>query len=117
MPRGAAVRAVHGAVEKGSGKEVGKVEEDTRNPFPWSIWVEENRRSGSTRRGGARAALPWRLAIGPSIPTGGSSSKAHGGAVEVRDMVGKFHVEGIDERRPEMAGAPSEASTARLGTS
>ena len=117
MPRGAAARAAHGAAEKGPGKGVGKVEELTRNPFPRSIWVEENRRSGPTRRGGARAALPWRSAIGPSIPAGGSSSKAHGGAVEVRDVVGKFHVEGIDERRPEMDWAPSEASTARLGTS
>ena len=36
---------------------------------------------------------------------------------EMRDVVGKVHVEGIDERQPEMAGAPSEASTARLGTS
>ena len=64
-----------------------------------------------------RAALPWWSAIGPSIPAGGSSSEAHGGAAEVRDVVGKVHVEGIDERQPEMAGTPSEASTARLGTS
>jgi len=101
MPRGAAARAAHGAVEKGPGKGVGKVEELTRNPFPRSI----------------RAALPWWSVIGPLIPTGGSSSEAHGGAAEVRDVVGKVHVEGIDERRSEMAGAPSEASTARLATS
>ena len=52
--------------------------------------------------------------MGPSIPAGGSSSEAHGGAAEVRDGVGKALMEGIDERRPEMAGAPARASSAQL---
>ena len=77
-----------------AGKGVGKVEELTRNPFPWSIWVEEDRRSGSTRRGGARAALPWRSAVGPSIPAAKGSSKVRGGAVEVRNTVGEALAEG-----------------------
>ena len=103
-----AARAVHGAAEKGPGK----VEELTRNPFPWSIWVEEDRRSGSTRRGGARVVLPWWLAVGPSIPAGGSSSEARGGAVEVQDTVGQALGKEIDEQRSEVAGAPAEASSA-----
>ena len=72
-----------------AGKGVEKVEELTRNLFPWSIWVEEHRRSGSTRRGGARAALPWRSAVGPLIPVGEGSIKTRGGAVEVRNTVGE----------------------------
>jgi len=77
-----------------AGKGVGKVEEHTRNPFAWSIWLEEDRRNGSTRSGGARAVLPWRSAVGPSIPAGEGSSKARGGAVEVRNMVGEALAEG-----------------------
>ena len=100
-----------------AGEGMGKVEELTRNPFPWSIWVEEDRRSGSTRRGGARVVLPWWLAVGPSIPAGGSSSEARGGAVEVRDTVGEALAKEIDERRPEVAGALAEASSTRFGTS
>ena len=97
-----------------AGKGVGKVEELTRNPFPWSIWVEEDQKSGSTRRGGARAALPWRSAVGPSIPAGKGSSKARGGAVEVRNMVREALAEG-NGRRPKMAGAVRAGAQLELG--
>ena len=51
--------------------------------------------------------LPWRSAVGPSIPAGKSSSEAWGGVEEVWDEVVDVLTEGIDERRPEMAGAPA----------
>ena len=44
---------------------------------------------------------------GGPIPAGKSSSEAWGGVEEVRDEVVEVLAEGIDERRPEMAGAPA----------
>ena len=93
------------------------MEELTTNPFVRSIWAEEGRRSGSTRRGGARVVLPWRSVVGPSIPAGKSSSEAWGGVEEVWDEVVEVLAEEIDERRLEMVGAPAEASSARLSSS
>ena len=61
--------------------------------------------------------LPWRSAVGPSIPVGKSSSEAWGGVEEVWDEVVEVLAEGIDERRLEMVRAPAEASSARLSSS
>ena len=44
---------------------------------------------------------------GGPIPAGKSSSEAWGGVEEVRDEVVEVLAEGINERRPEMAGAPA----------
>ena len=44
---------------------------------------------------------------GGPIPAGKSSSEAHGGVEKVRGVVGRAIMEGIDERRPEMVGAPA----------
>jgi len=44
---------------------------------------------------------------GGRIPAGKSSSEAWGGVEELRDEVVEVLPEGIDERRPEMAGAPA----------
>ena len=44
---------------------------------------------------------------GGLIPTGKRSSEAHGGVEKVRGVVGRVLMEGIDERRPEMARAPA----------
>ena len=44
---------------------------------------------------------------GGLIPAGKRSSEAHGGVEKVRGVVGRALMEGIDERRPEMAGAPA----------
>jgi len=44
---------------------------------------------------------------GGPIPAGKSSGEAHGGVEKVRGVVGRALMEGIDERQPEMAGAPS----------
>jgi len=50
-------------LRKKGGEEAGKVEELTKNPSLGSISVEKDRRSGSTRRGGALVMLPWRPAM------------------------------------------------------
>jgi len=48
---------------KRAGERVGKMEELTTNPFVRSIWAEEDRGSGSTKKGGARTVLPWRSTV------------------------------------------------------
>ena len=50
------------AGKKGRGKG-GKMEELTPNPFVRSIWAEEDRGSGSMKKGGARTVLPWRWTV------------------------------------------------------
>ena len=45
---------------------------------------------------------------GGPIPAGKSSGEAHGGVEKVRGVVGRALMEGIDERRPEMAGRRHE---------
>ena len=54
---------------------------------------------------------------GGPIPAGKNSSEAHGGVEKVRDEIVEVFAKGIDERRLEMAGAPAEASSARLSSS
>jgi len=49
---------------------------------------------------------PMAAGDGGPIPAGKSSSEAWGGVEEVRDKGVEVLAEGIDERRPEMAGAP-----------
>ena len=98
MRRVAALR--RGSFGKKGGEEAGEVEELTKNPSLGSIWAEKDRRSGSTRRGGARATLPWRPVMEGRFRRE-SSSEAWGGAGEVEDKVRKVLVEGIDERRSE----------------
>jgi hypothetical protein len=44
-------------------ERVGKIDELTTNPFVRSIWAEEDRGSGSTKKGGARTVLPWRSTV------------------------------------------------------
>jgi len=48
---------------KRAGERVGKMEELTTNPFVRSSWAEEDRGSGSTKKGGARTVLPWRSTV------------------------------------------------------
>ena len=78
--------------------------------------MEEDRRSGSTRRGGARAALPWRSAVGPSIPAAEGSSKARGGAVEVWNTIGEALAEGNGRTAAEDGRGGESRGSARART-
>ena len=62
-------------------------------------WIDEKGRSSD----GAHMEVDG----GGPIPAGKSSSEAHGGVEKVRGVVGRALMEGIDERQPEMAGAPA----------
>ena len=62
-------------------------------------WIDAKRRSSGD--------TPMAAGDGGPIPAGKSLSEAWGGVEEVRDEVVEVLVEGIDERRPEMAGAPA----------
>ena len=57
-------------------------------------------------KGQSSSDNPMVACDGGPIPVGKSSSEAWGGVEEVRDEVVEVLAEGIDERRPEMAGAP-----------
>ena len=57
-------------------------------------------------KGRSSGDAPMAAGDGGPIPAGKSSSEAWGGVEEVRDEVVEVLAEGIDERRPEMAGAP-----------
>jgi len=92
---------------KRAGERVGKMEELTTNPFVRSIWAEEDRGSGSTKKGWSSDGAPMEVDGGGPIPAGKSSGEAHGGVEKVRGVVGRALMEGIDERQPEMAGAPT----------
>ena len=88
---------------KRAGERVGKMEELTTNPFVRSIWAEGDRGSGSTKKGGARTVLPWRSTVEGRFRSG----KARARLMEVWtrcEVVGRALMEGINERRPEMAG-------------
>ena len=82
---------------------MGKMEELTNNPSLRSIWAEKDRRSRSTRKGWSSGDAPMAAGDGGPIPAG----KARAMLGEVRDEVVEVLAEGIDERRPEMAGAPA----------
>ena len=58
-------------------------------------------------KGWSLGDTPMAAVDGGPIPVGKSSSEARGGVEEVRDEVVEVLAEGIDERRPEMAGAPA----------
>ena len=58
-------------------------------------------------KGRSSGDTPMAAGDGGPIPAGKSSSEAWGGVEEVRDKVVEVLAEGIDERRPEMAGAPA----------
>ena len=58
-------------------------------------------------KGRSSGDAPMAAGDGGPIPAGKSSSEAWGGVAEVRDEVVDFLAEGIDERRPEIAGAPA----------
>ena len=92
---------------KRAGERVGKMEELTTNPFVRSIWAEEDRGSGSTKKGWSSDGAPMEVDGGGPIPAGKSSGETHGGVEKVRGVVGRALMEGIDERQPEMAGAPT----------
>ena len=92
---------------KRAGERVGKMEELTTNPFVRSIWAEEDRGSGSAKKGWSSDGAPMEVDGGGPIPAGKSSGEAHGGVEKVRGVVGRALMEGIDERQPEMAGAPT----------
>ena len=66
-------------------------------------------------KGRSSGDAPMAGGDGGPIPAGKSSSESRGGVEDVRDEVVGVLAEGIDERRPEMAGAPAWASSARLG--
>ena len=83
------------------------MEELTPNPFVRSIWAEEDRGSGSTKKGWSSDGAPMEVDGGGPIPAGKSSGEAHGGVEKVRGVVGRALMGGIDERQPEMAGAPT----------
>ena len=58
-------------------------------------------------KGWSSGYAPMAGGDGGPIPAGKSSNEAWGGVEVVRDEVVEVLAEGIDERRPEMAGAPA----------
>ena len=58
-------------------------------------------------KGRSSGDAPMAAGDGGPIPVGKSSNEAWGGVEEVRDEVVEVLAEGINERRPEMAGAPA----------
>jgi len=58
-------------------------------------------------KGRSSDGAPMEVDGGGPIPAGKSSGEAHGGVEKVRGVVGRALMEGIDERQPEMAGAPT----------
>ena len=85
-----AARAPHGAAEKGPGKRWGRWRSSpgihSHGRFGWRRTGEADRRE--------EVELGRRSTVGPSIPAGEGSSKARGGAVEVRNTVGEALAEG-----------------------
>ena len=63
-------------------------------------------------KGRSSDGAPMEVDGGGPIPAGKSSGEAHGGVEKVRGVVGRTLMEGIDERRPEMAGG---AGVSELG--
>jgi len=58
-------------------------------------------------KGWSSDGAPMEVDGGGPIPAGKSSGEAHGCVEKVRGVVGRALMEGIDERQPEMAGAPT----------
>ena len=64
-------------------------------------------KEGIDAKGRSSGNTPMAAGDGGPIPAGKSSNEAWGGVEVVRDEVVEVLAEGIDERRLEMAGAPS----------
>ena len=116
MRRVAALR--RGSFGKKGGEEAGEVEELTKNPSLGSISAEKDRRSGSTRRGGARATLPWRPAMEGRFRRGklerGLGRCGGGGGQGEEGARGRNRRTAAGVRRS-MGGGGDGTSSARLG--